>query len=276
MNHESRQPLEKISDERNIANEVFKETTINIVENPDFVASPRGMEVREQLNGSYTVPMPAYIDLIDRKMNVPFMFAEAAAISGGSNRTSDFTKYMKGYGNYSDDGTFMRGSYGPKIVDQLGYVVDALENDQDSRQSYLNIWRERPGTSKDIPCTVGMQFTIRDENLYMTSTMRSNDAVFGQSYDIFTFSMVAKSVQLLLKQRGIEVGLGDLTVNPGSFHVYEKHYEAVEKWQNAESRDRRVGALVAQLEKCETYEELVRQLGNLAYLASQLNEDHEV
>jgi thymidylate synthase len=287
MEFESRKPLEKISSERNIANEVLKSNSIDVVQNPDFVASPRGMEVREQLNGTYKVPMPAYIDFIDRKMNHPFMFSEAEWVTSGSNLTSEVSKYMKGYKNFSDDGVTMNGAYGPKVVDQLSYIASSLEKDNASRQSYLNIWRERPGESKDIPCTVGMQFFIRDSTvevedgvleqkplLYMTSTMRSNDAVFGQSYDIFTFSMVAKSVQLLLRQRGIDVGLGDLTVNAGSFHVYEKHYEEVEKWQDSEARDPRVGKLVEQLDQVETYEELVRKLGHLASLSLQMKQDN--
>lgn len=274
MEFKPRQPLPKPNAEQNVANDVFKEITNDIVENPEFVSYPRGMEVRENLNGSYTVPLGSYVDLIDRKVNIPFMFSEASWVTSGSNLTSEVSKYMKGYAQYSDDGTFMNGAYGPMVVDQLPYITSSLEKDQYSRQCYANIWRPRPGESKDIPCTVGMQFFIRDEFLYMTSTMRSNDAVFGYTYDIFTFSMVAKSVQLLLRKRGIDVELGDLTVNAGSLHVYDRHYKDVARWQGSTKRDDNIRYLVEKINFVDSYEELVRKLADLAFLASELKKDN--
>lgn len=214
-----------------------------------FVSSPRGMKIKEILAGSYTMPMPAYLSLIDRKINRAFMFGEAWWIISGSNRLEDVQQYMDYYKNFSDDQVFLRGAYGPKVIDQLPYIVETLVNDNDSRQAVLTTWRERPGPSKDVPCTVSMQFIIRNKKLYMLVTMRSNDIVLGTTYDVFTFSMVAMSVQLLLRARGIEVSLGDLTITAGSLHIYEKHWdtritsneidgdliEAVDNLQNAET-----------------------------------------
>lgn len=220
------------------------------------------MEVRELLAGQYTVPMPAYIDLVARKVNVPFMLAEAAWIISGSNRLEDIEPYMKMYANFSDDGVFLRGAYGPKVVDQLGYVVDSIEKDQDTRQAFINIWRERPGPSKDIPCTTSMQFLLRDGKLNMVTTMRSNDVVLGFTYDVFSFSMVAKSVQLLLAERGIECELGDLTVTAGSLHVYERHYQEGDEWikDSTKDRDLKIGQIVTRVMAAETYGSLITTL----------------
>lgn len=242
-------------------NEVWKDKTGECLRDYDVVSSPRGSEVREVINGTYTVDMPSFIDLSDRRVNVEFMFAEAAWIISGSNRLEDLTPYMKRYADYSDDGVFLRGAYGPKVVDQLGYVVDSIEKDQDTRQAVLTIWRERPGEAKDIPCTVAMQFLLRDNKLNLVTTMRSQDIVLGFTYDVFTFSMVAKSVQLLLRERGIDVEMGKLFVNAGSMHIYERHYEQAEEWLESQEVDESIARLVEKyIGSVATYSELITSL----------------
>lgn len=227
----------------------------------DCVSNPRNMEVREVISGKYVVPMPAYINLKARNVNIGFMFAEAAWILSGSNRLDELTPHIKGYARFSDDDVFMRGAYGPKVVDQLGYIVDTIATDNDSRQAVLNIWRERPGYSKDIPCTISMQFLLRDKKLHAVVTMRSNDVVLGFTYDVFTFSMVTLAVSLLLKARGIQNELGNLHVNAGSLHLYEDYYERASLWVEGEQADQEVHKCVGQvLEGSSTYELLVDNL----------------
>jgi thymidylate synthase len=254
--------------QENKTNLIWQEKVGHCLGDPDFIASPRGMEVREVVQGSYIVPMPAFIDLKDRKVNVNFMFAEAAWIISGSNRLEDITPYMKNYANFSDDGVFLRGAYGPKVVDQLPYVVDTIAGDIDTRQAVITIWRERPGPSKDIPCTVAMQFLVRDGKLNMVTTMRSQDIVLGFTYDVFTFSMVAKAVQLLLRARGIEVMLGNLYLTAGSMHLYKNYYEKAEAWLDSTERDMDISHAVAfYVGKTQTYKDLISllQLGALRY-----------
>ena len=253
----------------NYTNSVWKSKLKEVKNDYDFIVKPRGMEVRERLHGTYTVRMPAYIDLASRKVNLSFMFAEAAWIISGSNRLSDVSEYMKAYKNFSDDGVFLKGAYGPKVIEQLPYVVDSLVNDKDSRQAVMGIWRERPGPSKDIPCTTNMQFLIRNNKLYMIVTMRSNDVVLGFTYDVFTFSMVAKSVQLLLREQGIDIGLGDLTVNAGSLHLYETHYGQVDNYIEDGLIDLDISTWVERLDHVETYEGLISSLKMLADLSSR-------
>lgn len=194
-------------------------------------SSPRGKRISELLGYSYSIQMQSsVITLASRKMNYGFMLAEAAWIVSGSNWLDDITPYMKRYSDFSDDGIMLHGAYGPKVVDQLMYVVNCIENDIDTRQAVINIWREKPGISKDIPCTLNMQFLVRNDRLHCVTNMRSQDAVLGMSYDVFTFSMVANMVRILLANRGINVGLGVLHVNVGSFHIYQEHFGNIIEW----------------------------------------------
>lgn len=225
--------------------------------------SPRGILVKEVISASYDVPMPAFISLSKREANYSFMFAEAAWIISGSNRLAEIEPYMKNYRNFSDDGILLNGAYGPKVVDQLRYVVNTLVLDKDSRQAVINIWRERPGPSKDIPCTLSMQFLIRNDKLHVVTTMRSQDIVLGFTYDVFTFSMVAKAVQLLLRESGLEVNLGNLYVNVGSLHLYHDFYERVGDYKTSSVYD---GEIINDASNftAETYEKLIEDLKRLA------------
>lgn len=247
----------------NTTNNVWINLIEDILENPHYEVSPRGMPVKEKLNGSYTVQMPAYLSLNTRKVNYNFMFAEAAWIISGSNRLSDITPYMKAYANFSDDNQFLRGAYGPKVVDQLPYIVDTLSNDPDTRQAVMTIWRERPGPSKDIPCTVAIQFLIRDNQLHLIVTMRSNDAVLGFTYDVFTFSMIGLSVLLLLRDRGAQISLGELHVNAGSLHIYEQHFNKLNEWKEG-FHQKEVESYIKGLENSTSYEELIERLKRYA------------
>jgi thymidylate synthase len=110
-----------------------------------------------------------------------------------------------------------------------------------------------------------MQFLIRNNTLHMIVTMRSQDAVLGFSYDVFTFSMVAKAIQCLLFERGIEVDMGDLHVNAGSLHVYEQHYDKVlHEWTQDDESDTRVLSYMLHLNQTKNYEDLIGLLWNYA------------
>lgn len=246
----------------NQTNKIWQDKILDVTLHGHF-SNPRQQLISEVIAGQYKVPMPAYLDLVDRKVNKAFMFAEAWWIISGNNRLCDIRPYMNIYANFSDDGIFLRGAYGPKIVDQMGHIVDVLEKDNDSRQAVLNIWRERPGGSKDIPCTTNMQFLIRDNKLDMVTTMRSHDLILGFTYDVFTFSMVAMSIKLLLHTRGIEVELGDLYVTAGSMHIYERHFEDCNDWIHSKKTED-ISESIEYIKSADSYEELIFMLKNEA------------
>lgn len=157
-----------------------------------------------------------------RKLNYRFMAAEAWWILTGSNQTQVIGSVMRKMLDYSDSGHVLQGAYGPKVAEQMWYIVQTLLTDRQSRQAVINIWREQPRPSKDIPCTLSMQFLIRDGLLHSVVTMRSQDLWLGYSYDVFSFSMVALFLLLMLKKQGVNVKLGDLFLNVGSQHIYDQ------------------------------------------------------
>ena len=130
-----------------------------------FECSPSHLKIKELMNDGFIVNMDnPVITIPERKLNHNFMTGEAWWILDGRNDVKSLAKYMGKIERYSDDGIRFFGAYGPKIVDQLSYCIKTLVKDRDSRQSCLTIWRQNPPFSKDIPCTVSLQFFLREES----------------------------------------------------------------------------------------------------------------
>ena len=194
--------------------------------------APRGKDCKE-LTCYQTMPINMHDPLVlekTRNIGYKFMFAEAWWILTGQNAVATIAPYSKEIRQFSNDGLHFDGAYGPRVVDQLRYVIDALHKDQDTRQAVMTIWRQNPRESKDIPCTVALQFYIRDGELNCHAFMRSSDVWLGLPYDMFNFSAIAWYIFLELQRRSARVlRLGNLTITATSMHLYAWNDKAAEK-----------------------------------------------
>lgn len=188
------------------------------------LASPRNIPTREVLHQTTEVNMRRPVLCVpSRKLGYKFMAAEAYWILSGDDRVETIAPYNSRISNFSDDGEHFFGAYGPKILAQLSYVVGKLVADRDSRQAGLTIWRENPPYTKDVPCTVSIFFSIRDNKLNAHVFMRSSDVWLGLPYDVFTFSMLGHLVCGLLNNSprfGTRVSPGRLFLTAASSHLY--------------------------------------------------------
>jgi len=185
--------------------------------------SPRTQETRELVGYQTTVHMAApIVTLPERELDYQFMATEAHWILRGS-RHLDHEALNRNLNKYSDDGGTMRGAYGPPFIQQVEYVVETLQKDPDSRQAVMTLWERNPRESRDIPCTVALQFLLRGGCLHLNVFMRSSDAWLGWPYDIFTFSMMAHYIRTCLDNTP-EVGW--LRLFAGSQHLYVKKLDA--------------------------------------------------
>lgn len=194
---------------------------------------PRGLSIREIINNTTMVDMchPVVLTKV-RKLSYKFMVAEAWWILSGRSDVESIGKYCKAIRQFSDDGKTFFGAYGPKIAKQLEYVVNALIADPDTRQAVLTIWRESPPKTKDVPCTVSVQWFVRDGLLHCIDNMRSSDVWLGFPYDVFNFTMLSWHILEELRDRGKNLELGILYFNAGSSHIYEKDLAVLNDWQN--------------------------------------------
>ena len=168
--------------------------------------SPRGLETKEQICVGTKINMyEPMVNIKSRNIGERFRYAEAAWILSGDNRVSTIA---------------------PKVVDQLPYIIQTLKDDPYTRQAVLNIWRENPRKSNDVPCTLSLQFVIRNDTLNCLATMRSSDAWLGWVYDVFNFSMISLYVLLQLKsQHNLKYKLGSLFLTAGSQHLYKEQWD---------------------------------------------------
>lgn len=193
------------------------------------VISPHGRETRELLHEYVTVDMRhPVLTIPQRKLSYQFMAAEAYWILSGDNTVAGIAPFNKNISKFSDDGEKFFGAYGPKIVDQLPYVIEKLSEDQFSRQAGLTIWREKPPETKDVPCTISIFFSIRDNLLHAHANMRSSDVWLGLPYDVFNFSMLGHLVCCRLNSRTDQIiEPGHITITMTSSHVYTDNIDDV-------------------------------------------------
>lgn len=197
-------------------------------------ARPRNLRIKEIVCNTTRVDMRTpVVSVKRRKLGFRFLAAEAWWILTGRNDVASIEPYSPHIASFSNDGYRFDGAYGPRIVDQLRYIVDTLTRDPDSRQAVIEIWRPNPRDSKDVPCTLSIQWLIRNGKLHCVDTMRSSDAWLGWPYDTFNFSMLSAYVALLLRERGHKeegcssqskvlsnLQLGTLWLTAGSSHLY--------------------------------------------------------
>src|SRR5688572_22479460 len=123
------------------------------------VSEPRGKPVKELIGQSIKFDMRFPLcTRPSRRLGYRFAPAEAAWILSGDNRLATIKKFSNFIWEFSDDGFFYQGAYGPRIVDQLTYVCDMLSEDPDTRQAVIEVWRPNPRPGRDIPCTLSFQF----------------------------------------------------------------------------------------------------------------------
>jgi thymidylate synthase len=197
----------------------------HLLDTDNFGPSPRGMKTKELIGWQTVIDMNyPIINCPKRKLGYKFMAAEAYWILSGDNSVASIAPYSKHISDFSDDGVRFFGAYGPKIVDQLSYLVQTLVKDPDSRQAVINIWRENPRETKDVPCTLSIQALMRNEVLTLSVTMRSSDAWLGIPYDIFNFSMLGHFICLELRQH-MWITPGHLCITAASEHLYERNWD---------------------------------------------------
>lgn len=194
-------------------------------------SQPRGKKIYELLGTQLLFDMSRpVVEVKERKLSYTFMTAEALWILSGSDKLEDIEPYNKNLRQYSDNGRTFAGAYGPPVTAQLSYVAHKLTDDIDSRQAVMTIWRQNPEPSKDVPCTLALQFLIRDNKIQTIATMRSSDIWLGLPYDMFTFTAITIKVARLInyiRGNGNMVELGSLMICAGSSHVYFDDLEQI-------------------------------------------------
>lgn len=196
----------------------------------------RGLETRELTGVTLRfddVTRPMLPIGVGRRVNTKLAAVEALQLISGTIHPELLLRASPHYAQVLvNPGELTQGAYGPRTRAALRRVVELLQRDPTSRQAMLSIWRDEDLTTVgDRPCTIGLQFLVRDERLQLHVWMRSEDVWLGVPYDLFMFTQL---------QRTIAVVLG---LSPGSYHhhvtslhIYDRDLAAVDELHEPDDR----------------------------------------
>lgn len=171
------------------------------------------------------------VNLKTRNISLNYITGELLWYWSGRNDLEFINHFSKFWNKISDDGVTSNSAYGYILQKKHGFnqietIIDLLKQDPTSRRAVVNfnVPNKDVATTKDEICTVCLHFRIEDDKLNCTCVMRSNDVVFGLTYDLSFFILLQKYVALKLG-----VGFGSYTHIAFSMHVYERDWDLVNK-----------------------------------------------
>lgn len=248
-------------------------------------------ELPEPFLFKLTEPKARIVTIPERKWNRTLPYAESLWIASGRNDLLYICHYLERMRDFSDDGMFMRGGYGPRFrdyngsnddyhistinerkpnsVDQLRYIVKCFSNDIETRRAVISLgdpmkddfdqsWNLKD--SKDIPCTRELHFIKQSTNnkLDLIVKMRSNDLIWGASaVNIFNYTFMQEYVSAIL---GLEIGnyyhLAD------NMHYYEDFQDMIKVIANISEVNDEVMNFHKSFTSLEEFDVLVSKLGH--------------
>lgn len=232
---------------------IFRDLLWHITRHPEYVCSPRGQKINECLATTLvlTNPYNRFISNKNRETNYGFGVGEFLWYWQGKKDLKTMLYYNKRMEDFSDDGETLNSCYGYLLrnargldgneINQWELAKNTLLNDKDSRRCVLQIHQpthqsmaSRPGGTRDVPCTLSMQFFIRNGQLDLHVHMRSNDIIWGLTYDLFSFTLFQECMLLELQKHNLfsDLKMGKYYHTAGSLHLYERHFKLADQILN--------------------------------------------
>ena len=218
--------------ERESLDQVIHALYIELLERGQWHTGSRGKN-RELLGVSLRIRNPRARISISEDRGRPFSaIGELLWYLSGSDQLAFIEPYIGAYRDDSVDG-ILEGAYGPRFfsmrdgINQFQNIETLLRQSPGSRRAVIQLFNAEDiaRRHKEIPCTTTLQFHLRDGQLHMSVTMRSNDAYFGLPHDVFCFTMLQE-----MMARRLQVELGEYYQYVGSMHLYEEMLERAEAY----------------------------------------------
>lgn len=186
-----------------------------------------------------------------RKMSASYSAAELIWYLSGRRDIEMISAYAPQYERFANDG-YAHGAYGyrlsrgmdnapDELLDkvegkpcntQISALITLLSEQPNTRQAVLSLWHPHDllhavaRDKNDLPCTIGLVFSLRDGKLNLSAFMRSNDLWLGLPYDVFCFTGLQILIALALK-----VQVGWYQHHAHSLHVYDRNLEKTKRAQ---------------------------------------------
>lgn len=210
-----KQLLKEISDNGySVKRKNKKRDIIEIISHKFFLDDPRDRLIQDDVRG----------------LNIFQCIGQFLWITQGNFNLEAIKYYQPISDKFSSDGVKVIGAYGPRLfgiehLNQMSHVLDILADDPSKRRAvasiYLPQFDQHGLANEEVPCTLNLQYLVRNDKLQAVTYMRSQDAFKVLPYDIFIFTMLQEYLLNMLKPEHPEFQLGTYNHFSGSFHVYE-------------------------------------------------------
>lgn len=233
---------------------------------PEFTSAPRGLPIKEITDYCFKVTSPSSdsivtLDEARNKTIESYTEKEKILYDSGTNLVTDFAKASKFWNKIANpDGETINSAYGHLIWNKRSHgnpyfeslvgrngtqalpnaapmrtpwewCVESLKADKDTRQAILRFSLPEHAWKgvKDFVCTLHGNFLIRNDKLYFSVTMRSNDLMKGTVYDVPWFCSLMDKMVEELKHTYPNLEKGSYTHIAHSMHIYEQDGDKVKK-----------------------------------------------
>jgi len=216
--------------EADCIDDLLKEVHAAIIKDGSRIKASKG-DTKEILGASLVLTDPVKrVSRTESRSKIISCLGEFLWYLTGDNELTFIEHYIPAYKKFAEDDGRIHGGYGPRLFNmhnkhnQLENIIAQLSHKKTSRRALVQLFDAsdlalRTGDDKeykDIPCTISLQFLVRDDKLNLFVNMRSNDAFMGLTHDIFAFTMIQEYIAKILK-----CGLGKYYHYVSSMHLYE-------------------------------------------------------
>lgn len=112
-------------------------------------------------------------------------------------------------------GSVLVNSY-PTYFEKLTPLIARINREKRNSKNYVLFLGETGAESNQAPCLSLVQFQIDDGELVLSAYQRSSDANLGLPADIYHLYLMARQIDLPLK---------NITLNLGNVHIYENNLD---------------------------------------------------
>ena len=119
-----------------------------------------------------------------------------------------------------------------KTIDQITEVIDQIKKNPDSRRLIVSAWNvaEIPNMAL-APCHAMFQFYVVEGKLSLQLYQRSADVFLGVPFNIASYALL-----LMMVAQICDLEVGEFVHTFGDVHIYNNHFEQVEKQLSREPK----------------------------------------
>lgn len=206
----------------------------NEIKESGFESRPRDFLCREIYFKQMAIdPLHPIMDYNGRRFPYYYLAGELAwylSMDRDPGYILEFSKFWEALRN--DDGT-VNSNYGNLLFpEQLRLAKDEIINDINTRRGVAFISKPefQLNDARDFVCSMYLNFFVRENTLHMALKIRSNDIIYGLTYDAPFFSFVLQHMYMWLRdEKYPDLKLGTYFHFADNIHYYERHFDMVDR-----------------------------------------------